>query len=351
MPDCRTNWASTTRSPSRWRRSSARCWQPAPSTSSAVAAARPRTTSLPSPPMPSRGHARRIPERPRPTRLSGLEPMTIDADSLLVNVGERTNVTGSAKFAKLILEGDFDAAVAVARDQVDNGAQIIDINMDEGMLESEQAMVRYLNLIATEPDITKVPVMIDSSKWSVIEAGLKCVQGKSIVNSISLKEGEEPFLEQARLAQRYGAAVVVMAFDETGQAETFEQKVDVCQRAYDLLTERGRFRSRGHHLRPQHLRRCHRHRGPRPIRHRLHRRRSRDQEPNATGQRLRWPEQPLVLVPRQQPASRSHPHRVPVPRRPGRTHDGDRQRWTPPGLRRHPCRPPRTHRGRAVQPT
>jgi 5-methyltetrahydrofolate--homocysteine methyltransferase len=179
--------------------------------------------------------ARTVPNRPTATRLSGLEPMTIDENSLLVNVGERTNVTGSAKFAALIKEGDFDAAVAVARDQVDNGAQIIDINMDEGMLESEEAMVRYLNLIATEPDITKVPVMIDSSKWSIIEAGLKCVQGKSIVNSISMKEGEAQFLEQARMAQRYGAAVVVMAFDENGQADTFEKKVSISQRAYDLL--------------------------------------------------------------------------------------------------------------------
>ena len=178
---------------------------------------------------------RPIPELPAATRLSGLEPMKIDESSLLVNVGERTNVTGSAKFAKLILEGEFDEAVAIARDQVENGAQIVDVNMDEGMLESEEAMVRYLNLIATEPDITKVPIMIDSSKWSIIEAGLKCIQGKSVVNSISLKEGEEQFLEQAREAQRYGAAVVVMAFDEGGQAETFEQKVDVCQRAYDLL--------------------------------------------------------------------------------------------------------------------
>ncbi len=178
---------------------------------------------------------RTVPNRPTATRLSGLEPMTIDENSLLVNVGERTNVTGSAKFAALIKEGDFDAAVAVARDQVDNGAQIIDINMDEGMLESEEAMVRYLNLIATEPDITKVPVMIDSSKWSIIEAGLKCVQGKSIVNSISMKEGEAQFLEQARMAQRYGAAVVVMAFDENGQADTFEKKVSISQRAYDLL--------------------------------------------------------------------------------------------------------------------
>ena len=178
-----------------------------------------------------------IPERSVATRLSGLEPMTIDENSLLVNVGERTNVTGSAKFARLIKEGEFDTAVSIARDQVDSGAQIIDVNMDEGMLDSIGAMVHYLNLITTEPDITKVPVMIDSSKWSIIEAGLKCVQGKSVVNSISMKEGEDQFLEQARLARRYGAAVVVMAFDENGQAETFEQKVTVCQRAYDLLVD------------------------------------------------------------------------------------------------------------------
>ena len=178
-----------------------------------------------------------IPEHPVATRLSGLEPMLVDNNSLLVNIGERTNVTGSAKFSRLILNGEFDEAVAVARDQVDNGAQIIDVNMDEGMLDSEEAMVQYLNLIATEPDITKVPVMIDSSKWSVIVAGLKCIQGKSIVNSISLKEGEEQFIEQATEARRYGAAVVVMAFDEQGQAETFEQKVDICQRAYDILVD------------------------------------------------------------------------------------------------------------------
>ena len=178
-----------------------------------------------------------VPEQAQATRLSGLEPMLIDDTSLLVNVGERTNVTGSAKFARLITSGEFDEAVAVARDQVDNGAQIIDVNMDEGMLDSEEAMVRYLNLIATEPDITRVPIMIDSSKWSVIEAGVKCVQGKSIINSISLKEGEAQFIEQATEARRYGAAVVVMAFDEKGQAETFEQKVAVCQRAYDILVD------------------------------------------------------------------------------------------------------------------
>ncbi len=154
-----------------------------------------------------------------------------------INIGERTNVTGSARFKKLILEGDFDAALAVARQQVENGAQIIDINMDEGMLDSEQAMVTFLNLIAAEPDIARVPIMIDSSKWSIIEAGLKCVQGKAIVNSISLKEGEAPFVEQARKIKRYGAATVVMAFDEDGQAETAQRKFEICKRSYDVLTQ------------------------------------------------------------------------------------------------------------------
>ena len=178
-----------------------------------------------------------VPSVPHVTRLSGLEPMTVDGNSLLVNVGERTNVTGSARFAKLILSEDYDTAVSVARDQVDNGAQIIDVNMDEGMLDAEAAMVRYLRLIGSEPDISRVPVMIDSSKWSAIEAGLRSVQGKAVVNSISLKEGEEQFLEQAAAAQRYGAAVVVMAFDETGQAESLEHKVAVCHRAHDLLVD------------------------------------------------------------------------------------------------------------------
>ena len=170
-------------------------------------------------------------------RLSGLEPLTIDAKSLFVNVGERTNVTGSAKFRKLIEAGDYAAAVDIARQQVANGAQIIDVNMDEGMLDSQAAMTRFLSLIAGEPDIARVPVMIDSSKWSVIEAGLKCVQGKSIVNSISLKEGEQAFLKAARLCLRYGAAVVVMAFDEKGQADTIHRKVAISERAFKLLTE------------------------------------------------------------------------------------------------------------------
>ena len=187
----------------------------------------------------ARHEPREVPSVGVGMRLAGLEPVLIDNESLLVNVGERTNVTGSARFAKLVLADDFDAAVAVARDQVDNGAQIIDVNMDEGMLDSEQAMTTYLNLIATEPDISRVPVMIDSSKWSVLEAGLKCVQGKPVVNSLSLKEGEEAFLEQAREVLRYGAAVVVMAFDEGGQAETREHKVAVCERAYRLLVDEG----------------------------------------------------------------------------------------------------------------
>ncbi|SEF44147.1 methionine synthase [Billgrantia desiderata] len=181
---------------------------------------------------------RKVPERPRACRLAGLEPFNIEKGSLFVNVGERTNVTGSARFKRLIVEEDYTTALEVALDQVENGAQIIDINMDEGMLESQEAMVRFLNLIAGEPDIARVPIMIDSSKWEIIEAGLKCVQGKAVVNSISLKEGEEVFLEQATLCRRYGAAVVVMAFDETGQADTFARKTEICQRAYELLVER-----------------------------------------------------------------------------------------------------------------
>ena len=181
---------------------------------------------------------REIPERAPLMRLSGLEPFTLTKDIPFVNVGERTNVTGSAKFRKLITAGDYAAALDVARDQVENGAQIIDINMDEGLIDSKQAMIEYLNLIAAEPDISRVPVMIDSSKWEVIEAGLKCVQGKPLVNSISLKEGEEAFLHHAKLVRAYGAAVVVMAFDEQGQADTKQRKIEICARAYKILTEK-----------------------------------------------------------------------------------------------------------------
>jgi len=181
---------------------------------------------------------RAIPAPDHKLRLSGLEPMNIDESSLFVNVGERTNVTGSRAFARLILNGQYDEALAVARQQVENGAQMIDVNMDEAMLDSKAAMTRFLNLVATEPDIARVPVMIDSSKWEVIEAGLKCVQGKPVVNSISMKEGEDAFLHHARLCRRYGAAVIVMAFDEQGQADTFQRKTEICKRAYDLLTRK-----------------------------------------------------------------------------------------------------------------
>ena len=184
---------------------------------------------------------RALPTNDRFMQLSGLEPLVIKDDSLFVNVGERTNVTGSKAFANLILNDKYDEAVAVARQQVENGAQIIDVNMDEGMLDAEKAMTHFLNLIASEPDIARIPIMIDSSKWSVIEAGLKCVQGKAIVNSLSLKEGEKEFLYQARRCKQYGAAIIVMAFDENGQADTFERKTSICKRAYDLLVQQVHF--------------------------------------------------------------------------------------------------------------
>src|SRR5690554_4845122 len=178
---------------------------------------------------------RQIPEIKPACRLSGLEAFNIDENSLFVNVGERTNVTGSARFKRLILEDNLDEALQVARQQVENGAQIIDINMDDGMLDSKGAMVRFLNLIASEPDISRVPIMIDSSKWDIIEAGLRCIQGKAIVNSISLKEGEEEFIYHAKRCLSFGAAVVVMAFDEKGQADTEQRKNEICKRSYDIL--------------------------------------------------------------------------------------------------------------------
>ncbi len=181
---------------------------------------------------------RKIVQPERYLRLSGLEAVTIKPDSIFVNIGERTNITGSPKFSKLILNGDYEAALAVARQQVEGGAQIIDVNMDEGMIDSEAAMVKFLNLIASEPDISKLPIMVDSSKWTVIEEGLKCLQGKGIVNSISLKEGEEKFVESARKIMNYGAAAVVMAFDEKGQADNLERRREICQRSYDLLVDK-----------------------------------------------------------------------------------------------------------------
>jgi len=184
---------------------------------------------------------RKIPELPVACRLSGLEAFNFDKSSLFINVGERTNITGSAKFKRLILEEDYDTALDVAREQVENGAQIIDINMDEGMLDSKQAMVKFLHLVTAEPDISKVPIMVDSSKWEVIEAGLKCIQGKAVVNSISMKEGEQAFIEQARKCLHYGAAVIVMAFDEQGQADTAQRKIDICKKSYEILVNQVRF--------------------------------------------------------------------------------------------------------------
>ena len=174
-------------------------------------------------------------------KLSGLEPLIVTPESNFVNVGERTNVTGSRAFLRMIKDEDFEAALAVARDQVEGGAQIIDINMDEGMIDGKEAMIKFLNLIASEPDISRVPIMIDSSKWEIIEAGLKCIQGKGVVNSISLKEGEENFINQAKLVKRYGAAVIVMAFDENGQADSYERRIEICKRSYDILVDKVHF--------------------------------------------------------------------------------------------------------------
>ena len=188
------------------------------------------------------------PQVERYSRFSGLEPLVIRPETNFVNIGERTNVTGSPKFAKLILSGQFEEGLTVAKQQVEGGAQIIDVNMDEAMLDSEQAMTTFLNYIASEPDIARVPIMIDSSKWSVIEAGLKCIQGKGIVNSISLKEGEEVFKQRARLIKRYGAGMVVMAFDEAGQADSTERRVEICTRSYRILTEEVGVDPVRHHL-------------------------------------------------------------------------------------------------------
>src|SRR5215213_572829 len=170
-------------------------------------------------------------------RLSGLEPLTIRPESNFINVGERTNVTGSKKFARLIRENKYEEALSVARQQVENGAQILDVNMDDALLDGVKAMTTFLNLLQAEPDIAKIPIMVDSSKFEIIEAGLKCVQGKCIVNSISMKEGVQKFVEQAQICQAYGAAVVVMAFDEKGQADTLERRVNICEQAYKILTE------------------------------------------------------------------------------------------------------------------
>ena len=219
-------------------------------------------------------------------------------DSNFLMIGERTNVTGSRRFSDLILAGDFGTALEVATEQVASGANIIDVNMDEAMLDSEAAMTTFLNMVATEPDIAKVPIMVDSSKWSVIEAGLRCVQGKPVVNSISLKEGEEDFLAKAAIARRYGAAMVVMAFDEEGQADTRRAQGEHLRAGLPPAGGDGRRAARGHHLRPQRLRRRHRHRGAQRLRDGLHRGHAPDQGALPRRQDQRRREQPVVLVPR-----------------------------------------------------
>ena len=236
-PACPTSSAATTRARNTWRACSASSRARVSSTSSAAAAAQRRSISGRSRRRSRAFAPRAIPAVEPYLRLAGLEPFTLTPEIPFVNVGERTNVTGSAKFRKLIKAGDYAAALTVAREQVENGAQIIDVNMDEGLLDSEAAMTTFLHLVAAEPDIARVPIMVDSSKFSVIEAGLKCIQGKAVVNSISLKEGEAEFVRQAQIVRRHGAAVVVMAFDEQGQADTVERKTAICKRAYDILVE------------------------------------------------------------------------------------------------------------------
>ncbi len=248
----------------------------------------------------------------------GLEPFELSPQIPFVNIGERTNVTGSARFRKLITAGDYAAALEVARQQVENGAQVIDVNMDEGLLDSERAMTTFLNLIAAEPDIARVPIMIDSSKWSVIEAGLKCVQGKGIVNSISMKEGEEAFKQHARLVRRYGAAVVVMAFDEKGQADTLERKIEICRARLPHPDRRDRLPARGHHLRSQYLRGRDRHRGARQLRRRFHRGGALHPQATAARARLGRRLQPFLRLPRQRAGARGDARGVPLPRDPGR---------------------------------
>ena len=279
-----------------------------------------------------RGRAPRVPPVVEPrTRLAGLEPLDIGPESLFVNVGERTNVTGSRRFARLVRDGEYATAVEVARQQVESGAQVLDINMDEALLDSEAAMTRFVRLLAAEPDISRVPFMIDSSKWSVIEAGLRAAQGRPIVNSVSLKEGEAEFLRQARLARRYGAAVVVMAFDEQGQAETVERRLAIAHRAVRLLTSAGRLRGRGHHPRPQHLRHRHGHRGARRLRRRLHRDRATYQGRScrASSRAAASPTSPSRSAATTPCARPSTPSSCSTPSRPG---------WTWPSSTPAPCR-------------
>ena len=350
MPACPTSSAATTRAPNTWPRLLGEfadaglvnvvggCCGTTPEHIRAIARA---VEGKP---------PRQVPEVPRLLRLSGLEAFALTPEIPFVNVGERTNVTGSAKFRKLITAGDYPAALAIARDQVENGAQIIDVNMDEGLLDSEKAMVTFLNLIAAEPDIARVPVMVDSSKFSVIEAGLKCLQGKAVVNSISMKEGEAAFIEHARTVRRYGAAVVVMAFDEQGQADTLERKIAICAARLRHPGQPGRLPARGHHLRPQHLRGRHRDGGAQRLRRRLHRGGALDPAEPAGRARLRRRVEPVVLVPRQRAGARGDALGVPLSRHQGRHGHGHRQCRADRGLRRPRSGAARGLRGRGAQP-
>ena len=287
---------------------------------------------------------------PHFTELSGLEPLVIRPDSNFQMIGERTNVTGSARFARLVKADNWADAAQVALDQVRGGANIIDVNMDEGMLDSERAMTTFLNYIATEPEVARVPVMVDSSKWSVLEAGLKCIQGKGVVNSISLKEGEEDFLKKARTIHHYGAAVIVMAFDETGQADTIERKVSICQRAYRLLTEEADYDPSDIIFDPNILAIAtgleeHNDYAVNYIEAARH---HQGHVPGRQDQRRR--QQPLLLVPRQRRRPRGHALGVPLPRHQGRHGHGHRQRRPAGRLRGHPRGSARARRGRDLQP-
>ena len=292
---------------------------------------------------------RRVPERHALPRFSGLEPFEIERETGFVMIGERTNVTGSARFRRLVEADDYTGAVAVALEQVQGGANLIDVNMDADLLDAEQAMTTFLNVIATEPEIARVPIMVDSSRFSAIEAGLKCIQGKGIANSISLKEGEESFLAQARAIRRLGAAAVVMAFDEEGQAATVERKVEICERAYRLLLGRG-LPARGHRLRPERARGRHRYRGAQRLREGLHRVVAADQGALPRRAYLGRDLEPVVLLPRQRRRPRGHALRLPLPRDPRGPRHGDRQRRPADRLRGRRAGAAGARRGRALRP-
>ncbi len=293
---------------------------------------------------------RRLPQIEPRSRFSGLEPFEIGPDTGFVMIGERTNVTGSAKFRRLIESGDHQGAVDVALEQVRGGANLLDVNMDADLLDSEREMTTFLNLIATEPEVARMPIMVDSSRWSVLEAGLKCLQGKGVVNSISLKEGEEPFLEHARRIRDYGAGVVVMAFDEQGQADTTRTQGGDLRPGLRPAHSDRRVPARGHHLRPQRARRRYRHRRTQWVRQGVHRRSAADQAAVPGCAYEWWHLQPVVRVPWQRRRPRGDALGVPAARGARRPGHGHRQRRPARGLRGHPGRPAGAGRGRALRP-